>query len=293
MTIKNAPMLKKSFALICLLVFAGYLFLENYTPPLSDKYGHLQTRLYLGQGDNQPLIVGFGGSEGGNAWDSDYWKPTRDSLLSKGYAFLAIGYFGTPETPATLDRISLDAIYDTIVNVAQRAPINQEKIAIIGGSKGGELVLNLASYFDDIDAVVALSTSHVSFPAITSMSNTSSWMLNDEELPFVPTPYAAVPDLISGNILEAYHILLDDKEAVAHAVIPVENIKGSILIMSATKDEMWPSTPMSHQIIARLNSRNFEYEADHIMIAGGHTSPIKHFDKVFAFLDVHFPSHVQ
>ncbi len=28
--------------------------------------------LYLGSGKNQPLIVGLGGSEGGNAWSSNY-----------------------------------------------------------------------------------------------------------------------------------------------------------------------------------------------------------------------------
>ncbi len=35
-----------------------------------------------------------------------------------------------------------------------------------------------------------MSASHVSFPAITMMSNTSSWTLNDKELPYAPTPYS-------------------------------------------------------------------------------------------------------
>jgi len=77
------------------------------------------------------------------------------------------------ETPNTLDRISLNAIHDAIIEVSKNTKIDAGKIALIGGSKGGELVLNLASYFDDIDAVIAISPSHVSFPAMTMRSNTS------------------------------------------------------------------------------------------------------------------------
>ena len=66
--------------------------------------------LYLGSGKSQPLVVGLGGSEGGNAWAGDYWKATRDAFLAKGYAFLALGYFGATGAPDTLDRISIDAL---------------------------------------------------------------------------------------------------------------------------------------------------------------------------------------
>ena len=109
----------------------------------------------------------IGGGEGGNAWASDYWKELRNEFIKKGYAFLAIGYFGMENTPAFLDRISLNAIHDSIVNIAKNPKINRNKIALIGGSKGGELVLNLASRYQDINAVVAIVTSHVSFPALT------------------------------------------------------------------------------------------------------------------------------
>lgn len=35
-----------------------------------------ESLLYLGESENQPLVVGLGGSEGGNAWASDHWKTT-------------------------------------------------------------------------------------------------------------------------------------------------------------------------------------------------------------------------
>ena len=285
-------MLKKILkTLLCLfiIILGLFIFFETYTPSLSKNHGKVQTRLYLGESENQPLIVGFGGSEGGNAWDSDFWKPTRDIFLEKGYAFLAIGYFGTKETPNKLDRISLNSIHDAIINVSKNPKINSQKIAIIGGSKGGELVLNLASYFDDIDAVVALSASHISFPAITMMSKTSSWTLNDKQLPFAPIPYSAVRPMIAGNLLEAYNIILENKEAVEKALIPVENINGAILLLSPTDDELWPSKEMSNKIIERLKSKDFKNHFEHIVVEGGHTEPTKHFNLVFKFLDKTFP----
>ena len=60
---------------------------------------NVESVLYLGKNKHQPLVVGLGGSEGGNAWASDYWKTTRDQFIEKGYAFLAIGYFGAEGTP--------------------------------------------------------------------------------------------------------------------------------------------------------------------------------------------------
>ncbi len=60
------------------------------------------------------------------------------------------------------------------MNIAQNDKIDATKIALIGGSKGGELVLNLSSRFNYFNAVIAMSTSNVSFSAITWSANTSS-----------------------------------------------------------------------------------------------------------------------
>ncbi|WP_298417960.1 hypothetical protein [uncultured Kordia sp.] len=75
--------------------------------------------LYVGKSENQPLIVGLGGSEGGNAWTSNYWKATRDQFIKKGYAFLAIGYFNAPETPKLLEKIAIEDIHNAIVKATQ------------------------------------------------------------------------------------------------------------------------------------------------------------------------------
>ena len=72
---------------------------------------NIESKFYLGNGKNQPLIVGLGGSEGGNAWTSDYWKKTRNQFIEKGHAFLAIGYFGAKGTPDTLQKIAIEDVH--------------------------------------------------------------------------------------------------------------------------------------------------------------------------------------
>lgn len=57
-------------SIIIILIFAHFIFIKFYTPPLSENYGKVDTQLFLGDLDNQLLIVAFGGSQGGNTWTS-------------------------------------------------------------------------------------------------------------------------------------------------------------------------------------------------------------------------------
>lgn len=269
---------------------AGLVFLFTYVPPLSDQYGVVDTKLYLGDADNQPLIVAFGGGGGGNDWSRTYMKEKRDSLIHKGYAVLAIGYFNSGGAPQHLDRISLDAISDTILSIAKNLKIDESKIALIGGSKGGELILNLASRFNHFNAVIALSTSHVSFPAITWSSNTSSWNYKDKEVPYVPAPLKIILPALKGDLYTAHSMMLENEEAAQNAEIQVEHINGPILIVSGKDDDQWPATFMSNKIVERLKRFNFKYYNEHTVLDGGHTEPLEQFNLVFDFLEIHFPA---
>ncbi len=276
----------KKFSVLILLVVASAC--GNDMPENSNQ---VESILYLGKGDNQPLIVGLGGSEGGNAWTSDRWKKTRDRFIGQGFAFLAVGYFAAAGTPEELDRISIDAIHQAIIKAAGNSRVNEKKIAIIGGSKGAELALLLASHYSDINCVVALVPSHCTFPALTLSASTSSWTYKGEEVPYVPMPWAAVPSAIKHDLRSAFEIMLEDKEAVEKALIQVENINGSVLLLSAKKDEMWPSTEMSNMIMERLKQKKFLHTYQHIAIEGGHAEVLDHFESVFKFLEEHFSSN--
>jgi uncharacterized protein len=282
--------MKKILLIIAVVLVAGLVYLFTYVPSLSKKQGVVETLLYLGDGDNQPLIVAFGGSEGGIDWHRNHLKSKRDSLIQKGYAILAIGYFNADGTPSNLDRISLDAISDTIMNIAKNNKIDESKIALIGGSKGGELILNLASRFSQYKAVIAMSTSNVSFPAITWSSNTSSWTYKSKEVPYVPATLKTISPALKGDLYSAFSMMLEDEKAVKNAEIEVEKINGSILILSGKNDDQWPATYMSNKIIERLNKNDFKYYNKHIALNGGHTAPLEHFNLVYEFLEKYLPA---
>lgn len=279
---KNANKLKTGFLIFLVLIsYNSFSQITLNTP-------NAESILYLGEGENQPLIVGLGGSEGGNAWASDYWKKTRDQFIHKGYAFLAVGYFGSKGTPPILDKIALEDVHRAIVTATKNNKINKSKIAVIGGSRGADLALLLGSYYDDVSCAVGIVPSHAVFPGHTEHFTTSSFTFQGKELAFVPVNEEAVPFLMKRDLRGAFEAMLADSTAEESALIKVENINGPILLVSATKDEISPSTPMSEKMIERLKRNRFKYNFEHIAVDGGHAEPLKHFDLIFSFLERNF-----
>lgn len=248
----------------------------------------MEAILYTGTGNNQPLIVGLGGSEGGNAWTLDYWKKTRETFIEKGYAFLAIGYFGCKGTPKILDKIAIDEVYKAIAEAKKNKKINQTKIALIGGSRGADLALLLGSYYPDITCVIGMSASHAVFPGHTQTFNSSCWTYAGIELPFIPITEDAVPFLMKRDLRGTFEAMMKDSIAEQNALIKVENIKGDVLLLSATKDEIIPAVAMGEKMMARLKANHSTYKYEHIIIGGTHSETTHHFDKIFDFLTINF-----
>ena len=258
------------------------------TETLPARHGGVDVALFAREGGKRPLLVGLGGSEGGNPWASDRWRSQRDRLLDQGYAMLALGYFGTPNSPQHLDRISLDGVHAAIMAAARDPRVDSRCIAVIGGSRGGELALLLASHFPEIRAVVAIVPGSAVFPALTDAMTTAGFSLHDQPLPYVPMTWGATPDLLVGNLRGAFETLMRDEAAMARAAIPVERIAGPVLFVSASRDEAWPSREMSDAMMQRLKARGFRHHAEHLVVQGGHAEPLDEFPKMEAFLDTHF-----
>jgi len=283
---------KWTFVVAFSLIFVAtaayvYAIVRFDTESLPERYGRVDTVLYAGEKPGQPLIVGFGGSEGGNTWTRPRFAPIRESFLEQGYAFLALGYFGGRDSPPELDRIALEGVYAAILEAAKDPRINERCIAVVGGSKGAELALLLASHYPEIKAVAAIVPGHAVFPAHTIAMNTPSFALNGEPLPFVPVPWSAAPALIKGDLRAAFDAMLRNEEAVERAAIAVERINGPILLLSATQDEFWPSMEMSEAIAERLRRVNFRFAVEHVAVEGNHEAPQRRLDVVERFLETH------
>jgi dienelactone hydrolase len=272
----------------CILLLSLLFFSANSFSQLTLSTPNIESVLYLGKDKNQPLIVGLGGAEGGNAWTSNYWKNTRDQFIKKGYAFLALGYFGAKGTPDTLNKIAIEDVYKAIKLASRNKLIDQNKIAIIGGSRGADLALLLGSYYKDIDCVVSIVGSNAVFPGNTSHFTTSCFTYQNKELPFVPVNEEAVEFLMKRDLRGTFEAMLKDTVSVKNASIQVERIKGPVFFLSATRDEVCPSTPMAQAMTERLKTKGFPYYFEHKSFEGGHAEPLKHFDLIFEFLENNF-----
>lgn len=255
--------------------------------PLPEHHGQLQTRLFLGSGERQKLIVGFGGSEGGNAWASRVWEAERQKLLDAGYALLAVGYFGRPGLPPALDRIELASIRRAIREAQADPRVADGCAALVGGSKGAELALLLATLFpDEVSAVVGIVPGDAVFPALTMDLSTSSWALDGKPLPFAPMTEAAVAPAMRGDKRAAFAAIR--AAAPAEALIRIEKLKAPLLLMSATQDELWPSREMGDNLMRRLDALPAAPVHEHRVFEGGHTLPQQNLDVMRAFLDRHY-----
>lgn len=271
---------------IAYAVFTVYSF---DTETLPARHGQVDAQLFARDRDAQPLIVGLGGAEGGNSWARDFWKPQRERFLDQGYALLAIGYFGLPNTPATLDRIALDGVHAAIKQAQQDPRVSSECVILIGGSKGAELALAMAAHYPDIDAVIALAPSDTVFPAHTDAMTTSSWSKDGQPLPFAPMPWSATLDLLGGNLHAVMQRVLAQPEAEA-ARIPVERMQAALLLVAADRDEMWPSMWMAKRLMGRLDEAGNPHPRTLIEIEGDHAAVTRQFDQVEAFLQAQMTS---
>lgn len=270
----------------------GILFIFFYLNAhlaLPDNHGVIDHELFLSSKEERPLIVAFGGSEGGMVYASRETKNFRDSILNLGYHFLAVGYFGTPNTPKELDRISLDAIMDTIKSVGRHPLIDSDRVAVFGGSRGAELVLNLAARSNEIDAVIAVVPSNVSLPSRFGWGETSSWTYKQKEIPFIKASDASLKLIRNGNFYRGIKLMIENQQGLDDSEIKVEKINSPVLFISASRDKVWPSTLMSNRMMERLEYNNFQFFYDHIELDGGHAEIEGSQSHIFEFLRQHFP----
>ncbi len=212
-----------------------------------------------------PTVIVFGGSEGG-------LRESNAALLaSHGFNTLALAYFGIEDLPKELVNIPLDYIEEAIDWLNNNPNVDSNKLGVFGTSKGGELALLSASIFPSIKAVVGYVPSGVVYPGIgQSALGLTSWQYKGQSLPFA---YGKVPMEVTKKLEQAIHTSKPISwretyqywaEGEKQAEIAVENIQGSILLISGGDDQLWPADILSEKVIARLKKYNHPYNFKHI-----------------------------
>jgi pimeloyl-ACP methyl ester carboxylesterase len=88
-----------------------------------------------------------------------------------------------------------------------------------------------------------------------------SWTYQGTPLPCFPLKVDWVNWSNSKSVVlkDGFIVAISGKDVIDEAIIPVENINGPVLLISAGDDRMWPSNSMSHLIMARLKQKKFRY----------------------------------
>jgi dienelactone hydrolase len=243
----------------------------------------------------QQAIILLGGSEGGKSWSNN--RTALVTLLDQGYCVMSLSYFGTPQLPQQLQKIPLEYFENAFRWLASQKQIAPDHYAVIGSSRGGELALLLASRYPQIKAIVAIAPSHVVFqgkPANlidATHGSKPAWTYQGQAIPFVSIPLSltTIQALWTGNQVAMHDQAFQDAVAVEKATISVEQIRGSVLCVSNTEDNVWHSTWMCDQVVKRLREKDFQFHYEHIAYGGSHNlCNLTCWNQVLNFLSKHY-----
>jgi hypothetical protein len=216
--------------------------LANYYPPKGD-------------GKRAGILL-LGGSEGGMGRGA---ARMAAALQEKGFAVLHVSYFGAPDQPPKLELVPLEYFDRALDWLKAQAEVDPERLAVIGGSKGAEAALIVATRNPELKAVVAGMPSSVAWQGIdwnfvNMMVNppNGSWSLAGKPIPFLPY---GQPKEYGGPIADVYLAGLEALPQHEAAIIAIEQSKADVLLICGKQDTLWPSCLMADQVKARAAAR--------------------------------------
>ena len=183
-------------------------------------------------------------------------------LASHGVAAASIRYFGGPGQPDEARLMPLETFDDVLTELHSR----YERLVVLGTSWGAQAALLLGTLHPEIDAVVGISPTYVSWAGLgDERPQRSSWTLRGEPVPFVPFDDEAIEEAVkeAGDELpsfcEAYLSALEKyADRVPAATIPVERIAGEVVLVAGGADALWPSVLFAEAVRRRRTAHDLE-----------------------------------
>jgi len=199
-----------------------------------------------------PAVLMLGGSAGGLVLETNR---AAIALQAEGFSVFHVSYFRGPGQNPRVELIPLEYFSKALAWLARQPEVDAARMGIIGTSKGSEAALLVASRHQELKAVIAALPTSVVWPGIvwegTDQPIGSSWSEAGAPLPHLPhVPYDASK---GGTMAENYARSLKSFAQHPEAAIPVERIRGAVMLVCAEADQQWPSCPMARQIEERLH----------------------------------------
>ena len=173
-------------------------------------------------------------------------------LASRGVTSLAMRWFGGEGQPDVPCEIALETFSEAIDLLAPEC----DRVVLMGLSYGAEAALLTASIDDRVDAVVAMAPTDVVWEGQHQRDDDprrSKWTLEGRPLAFVPLDRGWVSPSSPPAFVELYEHsrAAAGRDDVEVATIPVERIRGELVLVAGGDDRVWPSVEAAQRIAAR------------------------------------------
>jgi dienelactone hydrolase len=186
----------------------------------------------------RPGLLAFGGSEGGL---SPPVVLKAALLAAHGYPTLALAYWKAPGLPQRLRRIPLEYFRKALTVLRAQPGVDPSHVLVTGASWGGEgSLLVAATYPDLVHGVIAETPNSYLDAAPGRGGDGSSWTLHGKELPFAERRLFGAPAA----------------DVDPRAYIPLDRIRGPIMLTCGGLDLVWPACRNLDDIVARLPGRD-------------------------------------
>ncbi|MDM0035179.1 acyl-CoA thioesterase/bile acid-CoA:amino acid N-acyltransferase family protein [Variovorax sp. J22P271] len=225
-----------------------------------------------------PAVMILNGSGGGIN------EPRAALYASHGYTAFALGYFKAPGLSDYISATRLEYFETALAWMHRTLKPLRGFVALSGQSRGGELVLLLGTLFPaSVSAVIGYVPGAVVHCAQNACDPAlgregPAWIFRGRPLPHVwennrtatwaPWDEGPEPRRHADALLTA----LQDPDAVERARIPVEKIRGPVMLLSATDDGSWPSSLYGRMVAERLAQFGHPHAVSHLDFEGaGHS----------------------
>lgn len=217
----------------------------------------------------RPAVLVFGGAEG------DLHEGRAALLASWGYPALALAYFGMEQLPGELANIPLEYFETALTWLGEQKGVDRERLALLGTSRGGEAALLLGVTLPQVRAVIAVVPSSLIWESESASGYYPAWTHHGQGIPCLRWPSSDPAAELSEQDMQTY--LAAQPTAAAQATIPVERLRGPLLLISATADRIWPTHAFCENILARLHETCHPFPSHHVVYQdAGHLFTLPH-----------------
>lgn len=218
--------------------------------------------------DEAPGVVALHGSGG------EELGHQAQHLASNGFVVLDLHYFGDPEPiPDMFNEIPVEYVEDAVGKLLAHDRVVGDTVGLYGVSKGGELALLAGSVIESVGPVVSIVGSGLVWGGLDDSeqqlpTGSAAFTLDGDPVSYVPYGEPEPPwTNTKATYMNGYESASD--EQIAAATIPVEDIDGPVLLVSAGDDGFYDG-PFFHGI-AEQRRLDHDRQVEHLVYeAAGH-----------------------